>query len=132
MSEHKQTDDETRQEQSYGELIKQIIKSVGQVVKYHIKDWAAQAFEPLRKLKSGCITLTIAATLVSLGLAFVLVAAFLGLAYLINSYAGALAIMGGLCIIVAVILLKKVFAGKDDDNQDDTPEQALDSDEQTD
>ena len=111
------------EERSYGELLKELFSALGEVIKVHVKEWSGVVWEPFSKLKKGCIGLAIAANLFVLAVSSLVVAGFLALAALTGSYAGALAIVGAICIIVGVIILKVVFKKK-------PPRDAADTDEQ--
>ncbi len=106
--------------QSYGELVKSIVKAVIDLVKAAVKEWTGTALAPLHKLKKGCLVLAAAGMLLAVGVGFLAVAAFLGLAYLLHSYGAALAVSGALCLIIAAIVLH--FGFKQDDSESEPDE----------
>jgi hypothetical protein len=122
-SEQQSGQDQPTEDRSYGALIKELFAALGEVIKTHVKEWGGVVWEPFSKLKKGCIGLAIAANLFVLAATCLVVAGFLALAALLDSYAGALAIVGAICIIVGVIILKVVFKKKPSQDATETDEQ---------
>jgi hypothetical protein len=115
--------DRPTEDRSYGALVKELFSALGEVIKTHVKEWSGVVWEPFSKLKKGCLAVALVANLFGLAVICLVVAGFLALAALIGSYAGALAIVGAICIITGVIVLKVAFKKKPSRDATETDEQ---------